>query len=552
MSRPERGDPSCDDGLTGSNGQPRPASESADISSEFPQNSPESALPKTSKKRKAEDEEPRFSTAKRIERFYNEGYRKLYNSTIEVYSSSYSSAGHVSQPFSTSQIGSTVWTKTEKDLFFNLLPRKGRHDIGGIATELVTKSEPEIVQYLGLLQKGLMDAELAHYRPWFVDKPNFDAADEISPECVSILDRAGDALAARQYKEDERNEHAKRGEMWMLTPTIGGWVDDRLRRGRNSKLEVSLILPAANLLNLKSFLWLSKRFFMNSSDLEYNWSSYAETPRCPTIMYSAFSDFHTLAIDITKRLVRSVLHCAMSRLRAENSLAVKRRRLIDRRDVFAAIDILEMRRSVAPYWSGVPRRCKLRVFEDGKIVTFTGKEYSYDAVEEILNKGGHADEEKSAAISVVDEDMDDMDEIDGTSSHHQSESDLEAEPEEEVVGKEGGGGGDSFLDTAHPPSENDDEVSLSEGELQEELQDENLELLDQRQSRAEEADLWKLLGEDIAQKQDLAHRDGELKFLSAARKERKELVDWTSWIDYAAEWETYHSAIPALSFDDPK
>ena len=544
MSQPKERDRFPEESLEESNDQPRASSESSFVSadaSDCSLGSPHTATQidvseDVSRKRKADGWPARLSKAKRAKHFYSDKYRELYNSTIE---------GHTFWPVSdqrqsllSSQIGSTVWTSAEKDIFFHVLARKGRHGVGAIAAELGSKGEPEIVQYIELLRKGLVDAELLRNRPMFVNKPSFDAAHEISPECITALDHAGDALSIRQQAQDEKVEKCRHGPLWLLTPKIGNWADKCLRDSKEND-EVCRLLPAATLLNLKHFLWLSRRFFMNSSDLECNWSSYADKPKYPTIMNSAFSDFHTLATSITKRLVQSTLYFAISRLRAEGFSNSKRQRLIRRQDVSAALDVLKMRGSVRSYWSGVARRCKLHVFESVEVSGVTGRYYSYDEVEDLLANYHKIDKKDSEVRSVDDRDING---IDSEVSATRSESGLSNGPN----------GTDDFDNAGPSPSVQSNEERLNEKEQQEELEEEYLETLDQRQSQAEESYLWKLLNEEPASKSDLALGKEKLKTPAAVRKDNMELMDWTSWTEYGAEWETLESPVPAEAFQNNK
>ena len=473
----------------------------------------------------------RHSRAKSLKVFINEEYRELYTSHIERVNS-LSPENH-DQQMTTSQFGASIWTATEKEVFFLVLARKGRHDIKGIAAEIGSKSEPEIAQYLDMLSRGLASSELSFRRPKFVDRPEYDAAYEMSIDCTSILEGAAEVL---QNTEDKKVEKEQQGKLWLLTPKVNKWVENRLREGGEGDGEISQTLPAAGFLNLGQFLHLSKRFFMNSSDLEWNWRSYAVRPRAPTIMNTAFSEFHTLAISITKRLVQSSLYFAMSRLRAREASDHPPHRDLRKQDVLAALNVLGMPEKPRSHWTGVARRHKLNVFESVRYAKVSGKRYSYDEVEDLLSGDYNISSEDRASLQ---EDDGSIDEFEGIPSDSTSgtKSDINAEIINESDGSE-------------RSSIQQGEESLTGEEQEEQLQDDILEKLDQRHSRAEEKRMWKLLGEAPASKMGLEEENEKLQPLTAARKDRMELVDWTAWTDYGAEWETLKTLVPVEAFQN--
>ena len=477
------------------------------------------------KKRKAEC--TLGPSRKKLKSVYNDEYRELYNLAVVGHFHS-PSAGH-SQTLKPSQIGSSVWSVAEKESFFHLLARKGRHDLRAISVALGSKSEPEIAEYVELLHKRLIDAELLLQRPLFLRKPDFEAAFELSSECTAFLDRAGDALSVLQQEQDEETERAKQGKTWLLTPRIGTWVLSQIRHGIVPQNRVSQLLPEAILLNLSNFLWLSKRFFMNSSDLEYNWTSYAEGSIEPAILHTAFTDFHTLALGTMKRLIQSTLHFAISRSRAEQQSNDQQQRIVTEHDVAAAVTALHMRTSVKSYWSGVPRRCNLRVVEDEDSTYASNASYSDDDVD-IPLKSPLEDEHVSQASG----DDESMDYQDSARPEMQSSSCTDSESDETNPAEHQDGSSSS---------QQDEEV-LSKEEEQEQQCDATLENLDRIRSKVEEARLWELLDEHVASESDAAEQKSNFDCLFLTRKAKEELVDWTSRIDYDAEWEVLDAPLP--------
>ena len=483
-----------------------------------------------SRKRKAKVYGPKASERKRIKRFYNDEYRELYNSVVSGHFHSPSAVQN--QFLSPSQLGSSVWTVAEKSTFFHFLSRKGRHDLRAIAVKIGSKSEVEVGQYIEVLHRGLTDAELLHTRPQFTKRPEFEAAAEISPECVAALDLAGHALSLFQEEQDVKVEQEKQGTMWLLTPKIGDWVEGCLQGKKGNEDEVSQLVPEAILLNLKCFLWLSKSFFMNSSDLEYNWSSYAEKSKPPAILRTAFTDFHTLALSTTRRLVQSTLHFAMSRLRAEQHIPGQHPKIVKRRDVATALQALEMGGSMKSYWSGVPRRCNLGVLRGERENHLIGETYSHDEVEVLLASHRRIANGEVLPVSLGDDEV--MEDNDSARSDFRPSSSTDSEPDDT----------DKLDPCEETPLSDQDRETVDAQKYQEQHRDEALEQLDRKESQAEVKYLWQLLDKDIAVAEDAASGNGNLRNLLVVRKTKAELVDWTSWVDYSAEWETLKSTLP--------
>ena len=485
------------------------------------------------KKRKTASEtsstQPRV---KRLKGLYNDRYRQLYNTTIEEISV----LPNLDQNESliTSQIGASVWSSEEKEIFFNVLARKGRHDLKSIAAEIRSKSEPEVSQYIELLQKSLVHSELQFRRPSFVEKPSFDAAFEISPDCTRALDLCAEALSTLQQKGEDKTERSQHDKLWLLTPKIAKWSNQCLRGDGQNEAEISQALPAAVLLNLGHFLCLSKRFFMNCGDLEYNWRSYTKKRKAPTIMHTAFSDFHTLVVSITKRLLQSTLFFAMSRLKASETSGYRPKQHVRQKDVLAALDVLGMKRNAKSHWNGVARRCKMHVFENVRRSQVSGKRYTYNEVEEILCHDAHDDCE---GLEPIVADKIAMSDLETATSDSQPEYDAGAQSELT----------DNSDDSETSLSIQEDDRPATKEEVKDQLRNEYMETMDQIQSQAEEERLWRLLGEHPSKKMDLLNID-KPKAPTSVRKEKQDVIDWTSWIDYSEEWETLEAPVPAKAF----
>lgn len=480
---------------------------------------------------------------KRLRNFYNDEYREMFNETV-IEIASKETSRHTNLPVS--QIGATLWSPEEKDVLFCRLARRGRHAIQDIAADVGSKSESEVYIYLGRLRKAAADEQI--YEPTKRLPKAFDisAAFEVSQECCASLDVAAETLSFLQQQEEERIEKKKHGSLSMLTPKIAQWASRRLSAGEEGDREILETLPAADLLNLKTFLALSKRFFMNSSIMENNWHTYKEGRKSPTITYTAFSDFHNLAKSITNRIVQSSLFFAMSRRRAlDASTNYKSGSNVKKADVMAALDVLGMESDTKRFWAGVARKCRLRVYEKIKHRRASGKTYSYHEIETILSslpskaRGRSRAASRDNAIHSISQGKDMPDNVPSDSSDDSESSGFLSTADEESHDLS-----DSALSTN---TINDEQANKQK--LRAAAQETYTEVLDQRASRAEERRLWELLGEDSAQR--MGSEDVELPNMPVAqRKDTEILDDWKAGVNYATEWEVYETPVAATSFTE--
>jgi hypothetical protein len=308
---------------------------------------------------------------------YNDEYRQLLNSVI--HETILGAIPHEYPVLPKTQIGSSIWTEEEKDLFFSALSRLGRHDSRGIALRIGTKSQLEVEEYIQLLRQGMKDRlDLRQ-----LDLTELPAAFEISAECCDHLERAGDAVASRQELTEAKAEEDKHGELWLLTTDIATDIERQLRDlGEQSIAET---LPAAKLLDLKNWLELPQRIFMNSggSQEDSNWHSIAEPDETPALRATAFEDFHNLAVSITKRLMSTAMFCAMSRRRATQTMGVKHAEVV-LDDVIAAVKILGLAENSLEFWIGCARRHSLNVVDDDD--SRSDVDLTYDEVEAALRQ----------------------------------------------------------------------------------------------------------------------------------------------------------------------
>jgi RNA polymerase I-specific transcription initiation factor RRN5 len=304
---------------------------------------------------------PNELRTKRVRGKYSREYRDLLN--IDIHDAAARTIHEDHYPLPGSQIGSSVWTSMEKDRFFSALDRLGRDDIRGICDHIETKSEPEVHEYLQLLRQATMNKKsLGKAR--ILELIDLPAAIQISDELYAQLEGAADNLAARQERAEEKIEKGKWGDVWLITEHVCHQLEKRRKEDEEAIEEV---IPAVNLLNIRNWLELSSRVFMNPSfPKEDNWEAIAVQGETPAIRATTFEDFHSLAVSITKRLISTTLFCTMSRLRARGANKIKHAE-VNPNDVEAAVAILGMKANSDKFWTKCARRCNLSVINDDNI-----------------------------------------------------------------------------------------------------------------------------------------------------------------------------------------
>jgi len=492
------------------------------------------------KKRKFEDDSVSLhDRGKRLKGSYNDEYRKLFNETLKDIFTNDDKTQSLSLQ---SQIGVTSWSPGEKDLFFSSIARRSRHDVQSVAKDIGSKSESEVKVLIGEFENAVREEQLWESAPKKLLKTyDLDAALEVSEQCCASLDLAAETLSKLQYEDEQRLQRDEHGDLSLLTSKIAKWADGRLRTGELGEEEIAKSLPAAQLLNLKTFLTLSKQFFMNSSVAENNWRSYAERRKSPSMMYTAFLDFHNLTLSITKRLIQSSLFFSMSRLKAmDASGAYISKRHVKRADVVAALEVLGMELNTKKTWARTARKCKVRVYEGVRYRRTFGKRYSYDEVEEILGsdqlgardryRGRSASNDKNLTLRSPSRQTVSLE---SSSTGESGDPDSSSSPSAE--------------DSDFNPVGSDEDLPINNSDKTARKQELYANALDQRASREEERRLWKLLGDDLAMEME----SGDIPLPKAPVSERKdtdELTDWTTKVNFVGQWEKYEAPVPANSF----
>ncbi|TVY68668.1 hypothetical protein LSUE1_G008803, partial [Lachnellula suecica] len=329
------------------------------------------------------------SRAKRLKPYYNTKYRELLNADIHDAATRMVRGGD-ERSLPETQIGISIWTPQEKDRFFTALQRLGRDNIRSIAERIGSKSEQEVQEYILLLHQGLQEKQRHDGRA--LPLTDISAALEISPACCTALSQCGAALSSRQEQHEEKTEKARWGDTWLVTETVARRLD-KYRRATDGEAAIDQVLPATNLFHLKTWLELSQRVFMNSSsDDDGNWHSIAEPGERPAVRATAFEDFHSLAVSITKRLIQTTFFTAMSREKATGSKKTKHAE-IKADDVHAAIAILKLPKNSYDFWVKSARRNNLLITDDEDQVM------TYEDVEAVLQPTTHHYRSRSASTS---------------------------------------------------------------------------------------------------------------------------------------------------------
>lgn len=467
-------------------------------------------------------------------RYHNPEYREILNSDIHDASTGILHENKV--PLLQSQIGAVTWTSAEKELLFSALSRLGKGNMREVAERIGTKSEVEVHDYIRLLEETINERRDQDTRNFsFGDVPS---AMEISEKCCLLLEDAGDALASRQELHEEEKEKNKWGDGWLVTKAVSRRLGKLGDAGQGDE-PFAKVLPAASLFNLSCWLELSNKIFMNPAT-PYggdNWQDLAEDGEMPAVRATAFEDFHSLAVGITKRLISTVLFCTMSRLRATSSKKTKQAH-VSPKDVEAALSILGMKKDSQEFWRKCARRCHLRVVDDEFPDEDTYTPITYDDVEEAL-KPTQRSRSRSVSQSASrppqpSSDSSDSELLisDNESLSDDGEIDLDADDLSDVSLA-------SLDGTNFNP-----ELAIIAAER---AQDQYLETLDLHASQAEESRLWGILGE-VPPLDIKPEPLDELERLRHSKNRVDDDGDWRQFTESWSEWELFERPIPEESF----
>lgn len=296
-----------------------------------------------------------------------------------------------SAPLSSSQYGIVPWTAREKNIFFDTLSRKGKDAIPQIAAFIGTKSRLEVQDYLDILHRNLKLVHVTERNVNSVILSDIPAATEVGEECDSALDELAQLLSTKEEQEHNTAGKRKYKDAWLIDRDVAEDVEQKLE-SQDSADHVpdsrDEILATSRLLNVPNWIRLSETVFMNSGSrrFEDNWTNVCFADESPSVTTEAFSDFYTLSVSMTRRLVQSSIFLASSRIRAADAAGWRPAPSIRKEDVKAAANILKMNKpNFREFWVGAARRCALDVRERSTKSAFKTAYLSYDQVEERLS-----------------------------------------------------------------------------------------------------------------------------------------------------------------------
>lgn len=347
---------------------------------------------RAAKKRKAErpsDYEER-QHAKRIKADPDENYLSLLNNEINRVVHPKAKRGTLKK----TQIGSSAWTREEKAAFFLAASRHGKHAYPPIASRIGTKSPLQVAEYVDILESELKLRKKGVKRFHPVTDDQIPAALEVSQECCEAMEVYAQELERAEQEWKREREVKKWGkDAWLLTQETDTWMRRDLRAKKSDPERYRTLIeavPAVEFFELRNWLSMSRGVFMNpagEAKADQNWRTIVEEDEEQEhgIFATAFSDFHTLAKDITKKIVANAQFFAMSRTRmydTDRNKVRKRECEVTALDVRTAVENMGLPLNADEFWQTAARRNHLNLNDDDVGDT----PLSYDEVEESLSK----------------------------------------------------------------------------------------------------------------------------------------------------------------------
>lgn len=479
---------------------------------------------------------------KRLKGYYNDEYRELLNGEIRDAVSRVVPYGALEG----SQIGSSIWTKVEKDVFFASLDRLGRDSVQGIAERVGTKSQFEVQEYIKLLHSTFKARKQQGRR--VLTTASLPAAVEISDECTALLERAADALATHQELAEEKVEKGKWGDSWLITEDVAHAIEQR-RKEVEGEEAMREVLPAANLLDFRKWLELSNRVFMNPSAPreEENWENIAEPGEAPAVRATAFEDFHSLAFSITKRLVATVLFCTQSRLRAKGSITGKHAE-VNADDVQAAINILGLKANSDIFWIGAAIRCNLKVVDDeDSTLTYQEVETALQSESRDRKRSQSRSRSRSLQPRPFSRASQPTSAASDSGSPAASDSDSDSDPESASVPNSPAEDNYMHSPPPSPSSRSASQTSKHDPEAADALQDAETEAFDTYNSQAAELRLWAML--DQTPPFEFTATPGDRPVTKPVKDELAAREEWRGWVHYVGPWEAMETPVGEEQFE---
>ncbi|PYI27431.1 hypothetical protein BP00DRAFT_429338 [Aspergillus indologenus CBS 114.80] len=482
------------------------------------------------------------------------------------------------EKYNSTQNGVVVWNPQEKGVLYRILDRKGREGIREAARRLGSKSEIEVQEHLRLLQNGLQKRHMKQSHSRTIILADVPAATEISNQCHRTLDQYAELLRLEEQQDEVVAGRLQHHDFWVIDHEKALELDRRAktekadRRARaedpdhriaedentaNQKAEItngrgsedlgtgtldeqphspdkdvhdrSSVHLTASLFKMENWVHLSERFFMNSGGtrLDDNWRSLSFADETPSLTADAFADFYALAVSLTRRLVQSSLFFADARLRKSQDDGRERAREVRTRDIRTALDVLNMKRDSSEFWVGLARRLSLDVVDNRHVKDWKSIRMDYDEVEDILSGKLPLPSQSDSIARSISRGRDGI----------------------QVVDDQDSDGGDDI----EPPLSGQPILRECLEESLVDSEDEYAEQVDREASRAEESNLWELVGRSPpptslyghAETDGLGERDSRQmkpeprKRPIGQRKSMDDLFDWRDRLHYRSEWEEY-------------
>ncbi|KAJ5304442.1 uncharacterized protein N7443_004102 [Penicillium atrosanguineum] len=280
-----------------------------------------------------------------------------------------------------------VWTATEKELFFNMLDRKGKNGIKEIAAAIPEKSELEVMHYIDCLHEGLVKQHVDNEQNATLLMGDYPGAAEVSGECEEKLEELADIMCLKEEAESSWASRDRYHKYGIITEaTAKGLVKDNevcppLHGG---------IDKALNILNVPVWLQLSRKLFMNlgGKRTEDNWIYHQSfSAESPSMTGDALMDFYALTMSITRRLIQSSLFFSMARISAMEQMGEEiddEVETVRTRDVRAAIETMNMKYDRGNILVDFARRNGVLIKDIQNKKGWKPQVLDYDYVEELL------------------------------------------------------------------------------------------------------------------------------------------------------------------------
>ncbi|KAK9331718.1 hypothetical protein V1520DRAFT_337008 [Lipomyces starkeyi] len=316
----------------------------------------------------------------------------------------------------------THWSPEEKELFFEYLGRRSRHDPVGISRGVGTKTPVECAEYIAVLEHGLHIVRAKEQRRrlpgmrlrWKRLMRKIPAARKMSRQWIRFEESESRRLENFRESRDRNKEakawlrsHAAVGDQRSQlaieidseesgvssdeVKRISGLVDnycadlvERENRAYPDDVYFDRIgekfSRECQLLNIEKMLDLSSRLYYQRENLS---SSVTEYLHRHAFQFSTISLFHGLVRQFTRRLVATTLAVAETRLRVSRNRAFHRKQVVQREDVQTACAVVGAEVNADRFWIGFKRRNEaLRITEPGSRGI---REIDADTVAELLS-----------------------------------------------------------------------------------------------------------------------------------------------------------------------